>query len=130
MVFASANQDTDTRRRPITTNIDDEDIYSTLKGNLTHLVWEAGSTQVKQAFVTWTSIDLFRPYFDTDVVQVSRRFLFSFIPQKPEYFKKVIPGNELYGPLMLVFTLVILLHFSMKTSGYQLVSVMNSSVHV
>jgi len=85
------------------------------QNNLTKMVWEAGSQQVKQAFSWYGNIDLFRPYFDVDPKQVRNRLFQSLIPRRPS---RIVTQGDLYGPLMLIFTLCALLLFSMKSSGY------------
>uniref|UniRef100_A0A673CL19 Protein YIPF3 n=1 Tax=Sphaeramia orbicularis TaxID=375764 RepID=A0A673CL19_9TELE len=59
-------------------------------------VWQAGKRQASRAFNLYANIDILRPYFDVEPVQ------------------KI--AGELYGPLMLVFTLVAILLHGMKTS--------------
>uniref|UniRef100_A0A8B9HNT7 Protein YIPF3 n=1 Tax=Astyanax mexicanus TaxID=7994 RepID=A0A8B9HNT7_ASTMX len=60
-------------------------------------VWQAGKRQASKAFNLYANIDILRPYFDVEPIQ------------------KV--AGELYGPMMLVFTLVAILLHGMKTSG-------------
>ena len=51
---------------------------------------------------------------------VSFRLLFSFIPQKPSTDRQRVP-RELYGPMMIIFTLIALLLFQMKTAEHKVV---------
>ncbi|KAI2657565.1 Protein YIPF3 [Labeo rohita] len=60
-------------------------------------VWQAGKRQASKAFNLYANIDILRPYFDVEPNQ------------------KV--AGELYGPMMLVFTMVAILLHGMKTSG-------------
>jgi len=90
---------------------------SSIHGHLTQMMWEAGSKQVKDTFNSYGRIDLFRPYFDVDPKQVRNRLIQSLIPRKPS---QMTVSNDMYGPLMLIFTLVALLLYTMKSSGYAL----------
>ncbi|XP_077437524.1 protein YIPF3 isoform X1 [Vanacampus margaritifer] len=79
-------------------------------------VWQAGKRQASRAFNLYANIDILRPYFDVEPVQVRSRLLESLIPVRMISFPQKIAG-ELYGPLMLVLTLVAILLHGMKTSG-------------
>lgn len=79
-------------------------------------VWQAGKRQASRAFNLYANIDILRPYFDVEPVQVRSRLMESMIPVRMINFPQKIAG-ELYGPLMLVFTLVAILLHGMKTSG-------------
>ncbi|XP_028983552.1 protein YIPF3 isoform X1 [Betta splendens] len=79
-------------------------------------VWQAGKRQASRAFNLYANIDILRPYFDVEPVQVRSRLIESLIPARMINFPQKIAG-ELYGPLMLVFTLVAILLHGMKTSG-------------
>ncbi|XP_058019208.1 protein YIPF3 isoform X1 [Ahaetulla prasina] len=89
------------------------------KGQLSRQVadqmWQAGKRQASKAFNLYANIDILRPYFDVEPNQVRNRLLESMIPVKMINFPQKIAG-ELYGPLMLVFTLVAILLHGMKTS--------------
>ncbi|XP_068597424.1 protein YIPF3 [Brachionichthys hirsutus] len=78
-------------------------------------VWQAGKRQASRAFNLYGNIDILRPYFDVEPVQVRTRLIESMIPVRMINFPQKIAG-ELYGPLMLVFTLVAILLQGMKTS--------------
>lgn len=79
-------------------------------------VWQAGKRQASKAFNLYANIDILRPYFDVEPIQVRNRLLESLIPIRTFSIPQKIAG-ELYGPLMLVFTLVAILLHGMKTSG-------------
>ncbi|XP_049591251.1 protein YIPF3 isoform X4 [Syngnathus scovelli] len=78
-------------------------------------VWQAGKRQASRAFNLYANIDILRPYFDVEPIQVRSRLIESMIPVRMINFPQKIAG-ELYGPLMLVFTLVAILLHGMKTS--------------
>lgn len=79
-------------------------------------VWQAGKRQASKAFNLYANIDILRPYFDVEPSQVRSRLMESMIPVRMIAFPQKVAG-ELYGPLMLVFTLVAILLHGMKTSG-------------
>ncbi|KAJ8418320.1 hypothetical protein AAFF_G00140290 [Aldrovandia affinis] len=79
-------------------------------------VWQAGKRQASKAFNLYANIDILRPYFDVEPIQVRNRLIESMIPVRMINFPQKIAG-ELYGPMMLVFTLVAILLHGMKTSG-------------
>ncbi|CAB1343573.1 unnamed protein product, partial [Coregonus sp. 'balchen'] len=79
-------------------------------------VWQAGKRQASKAFNLYANIDILRPYFDVEPMQVRNRLIESMIPVRMINFPQKIAG-ELYGPMMLVFTLVAILLHGMKTSG-------------
>uniref|UniRef100_A0A3Q2ZWZ2 Protein YIPF3 n=1 Tax=Kryptolebias marmoratus TaxID=37003 RepID=A0A3Q2ZWZ2_KRYMA len=79
-------------------------------------VWQAGKRQASKAFNLYANIDILRPYFDVEPSQVRSRLMESMIPVRMINFPQKVAG-ELYGPLMLVFTLVAILLHGMKTSG-------------
>lgn len=91
-----------------------------IKGQLGRQVademWQAGKRQASKAFNLYANIDILRPYFDVEPVQVRNRLLESMIPVRMINFPQKIAG-ELYGPLMLVFTMVAILLHGMKSSG-------------
>ncbi|CAD6190130.1 unnamed protein product [Caenorhabditis auriculariae] len=86
-----------------------------LQAQLGKMVWEAGSKQVQDTFKSYGRIDLFRPYFDVEPAEVRARLIRSFVPKKPS---QMATSPDLYGPTMLVLTMVALLLYNMKSSGY------------
>ncbi|XP_057198635.1 protein YIPF3 isoform X1 [Triplophysa rosa] len=78
-------------------------------------VWQAGKRQASKAFNLYGNIDILRPYFDVEPIQVRSRLIESLIPVRVINFPQKVAG-ELYGPLMLVFTMVAILLHGMKTS--------------
>uniref|UniRef100_A0A8C2DK93 Protein YIPF3 n=1 Tax=Cyprinus carpio TaxID=7962 RepID=A0A8C2DK93_CYPCA len=79
-------------------------------------VWQAGKRQASKAFNLYANIDILRPYFDVEPIQVRNRLIESLIPVRIINFPQKVAG-ELYGPMMLVFTMVAILLHGMKTSG-------------
>lgn len=79
-------------------------------------VWAAGKTQARRFFDLYSNIDVLRPYFDVEPKDVVSRLGQSLIPRKPG--KPQTVAGELYGPVMVVFTLVAVLLFSMKYNDH------------
>lgn len=85
-----------------------------MQAQLGKMMWEAGSKQVQDTFQSYGRIDLFRPYFDVDPAEVRTRLIRSFIPRKPS---QIQVSPDLYGPSMIILTMVALLLYNMKSSG-------------
>ncbi|XP_066921682.1 protein YIPF3-like [Clytia hemisphaerica] len=79
-------------------------------------VWAAGTSHARRFFDLYSNIDNLRPYFDVEPRDVLVRLGKSLVPIKP--VKPQTVEGELYGPIMVVFTLIALLLFSMKHSGH------------
>ncbi|CAH1787354.1 unnamed protein product [Owenia fusiformis] len=91
------------------------DAKQAMAANVGSYVWQTGSQQARKAFSIYGNIDILRPYFDVEPHQVRSRLIHSLIPAYRTTQK--LPG-ELYGPTMVVFTLIALLLFQMKSSGH------------
>jgi len=79
-------------------------------------VWAAGKNHARKFFDLYSNIDVLRPYFDVEPKDVLVRLGQSLVPRKP--VKPQTVAGELYGPMMVVMTLIALLLFSMKHSGH------------
>ncbi|XP_030848858.1 protein YIPF3 isoform X2 [Strongylocentrotus purpuratus] len=88
-----------------------------MKGQMADSVWQASRKQARKAFDIYGNIDILRPYFDVEPKVVVARLLFSFVPRKLTGNPQKVVG-ELYGPLMVVFTLIAILLYGMKDSGH------------
>ncbi|XP_076336025.1 protein YIPF3-like isoform X2 [Tachypleus tridentatus] len=86
--------------------------------NVSNLVFQAGKLHAEKAYSLYANIDVLRPYFDVEPNEVKQRIIHSFIPRYPSFYKTVSIPGELYGPLMLVFTLIALLLYGMKVSEH------------
>ncbi|XP_064476365.1 protein YIPF3-like isoform X2 [Ornithodoros turicata] len=82
------------------------------------LLWQAGKQEAQKAFSIYGNIDILRPYFHVEPQEVRDRIVESFYPRWPSNYKALVIPAELYGPLMLVLTLITLLLYGMKTSGH------------
>ncbi|XP_033102288.1 protein YIPF3-like isoform X2 [Anneissia japonica] len=79
--------------------------------------WKAGKDQARKVFDLYANIDIFRPYFDVEPKVVVRRLIFSLVPKRPSGRPQKVE-TELYGPLMVVFTLIAFLLMEMKSSSH------------
>lgn len=95
-----------------------EDIRQRINQNVTEMVWQAGKQHAAKAWNLYGNIDILRPYFDVQPNEVKSRLLQSLIPQKPTGQRQSVQ-RELYGPTMVIFTLIALLLFQMKSSGHK-----------
>ena len=91
-----------------------EAVATAVAGN----VLKGGAASAQKFYSNYARIDLLRPYFDVEPAEVKQRLLRSFVPNRPGAPLSAI-HSELYGPLMLVLTLVAVLLFDMKHSGHQ-----------
>jgi len=73
-------------------------------------VIESTKQQAKSFTSGWT-FDRLKPYFDVEPKDVIKRLIFSMLPRRSS---ELMEKPELYGPLVLLFTLVLTLHTGMK----------------
>ncbi|KAH9518773.1 Protein yipf3 [Bulinus truncatus] len=98
-------------------NIADE-LKERMKENVTQMVWQAGTQSAKRAWTLYGNIDILRPYFDVEPMEVQKRLLCSLIPMKTTDKRQQVP-KELYGPTMVVLTLIAILLYQMKTAQHK-----------
>eukprot|EP00794_Sanderia_malayensis_P016816 gene16816-18512_t len=79
-------------------------------------VWAAGKQSARKFYDLYANIDFLRPYFDVEPKDVAKRLAQSLVPKRPGK-PQTVPG-ELYGPVMVLFSLIAVLLFSMKASGH------------
>ncbi|XP_013409665.1 protein YIPF3 isoform X2 [Lingula anatina] len=92
-------------------------LYTSMQKNVASFMFERGREQAKRAYSLYANIDFLRPYFDVEPHIVRSRLLNSMLPRKPTDERQSVP-RELYGPTMLVFTMIALLLFQMKTANH------------
>eukprot|EP00042_Codosiga_hollandica_P038914 m.320874 g.320874 ORF g.320874 m.320874 type:complete len:199 (-) comp55511_c0_seq9:324-920(-) len=80
-------------------------------------VLRAGQESAQKLIVSYWNVDWFRPYFDVDPATVRARLIASVWPRR--YGAEDTVGGDLYGPLMLAFTLIAVILFDMKQSDHQ-----------
>ncbi|XP_069132723.1 protein YIPF3-like isoform X2 [Argopecten irradians] len=95
-----------------------DDIRQRLGENVAAMMWQSGKQQASKAWNLYGNIDILRPYFNVEPHEVRSRLMWSFIPQKPTAQKQRV-SRELYGPLMVIFTMIALLLFQMKTADHR-----------
>jgi len=96
-----------------------DDMRQRMGENVTQMVWNAGSQGARKAWSVYGNIDILRPYFDVEPKEVQSRLLNSLIPVKRAEASRYVVPRELYGPTMLVFTLIALLLYQMKTAEHK-----------
>lgn len=79
-------------------------------------IFEVGTSKAKEAFSIYGRIDYLRPYFDVEPRQVQKRLITALIPERITGTKSEVV-SELYGPLMVVLTLIAVMLAGMKNSG-------------
>ncbi|XP_022094205.1 protein YIPF3-like isoform X2 [Acanthaster planci] len=88
-----------------------------VKTQMAETVWQTGKQQARKVFDVYGNIDLLRPYFDVEPKTVVHRLVLSLLPLRPSSTPQKAVG-ELYGPLMIVLTLVAILLMGMKDAGH------------
>lgn len=78
-------------------------------------VFQTGKQRAQQALNIYSHIDYLRPYFDVEPKDVLNRLLYSLVPVDRS---NNILVTELYGPLMILFTLCAILIYQMKLASH------------
>lgn len=94
------------------------DLHQRISSNVTQMMWQAGTQSARKAWSIYGNIDILRPYFNVEPKEVQKRLLYSLIPQKPSSQRQQVP-RELYGPTMIVLTMIALLLYQMKTADHK-----------
>ncbi|BFZ15513.1 hypothetical protein BsWGS_18552 [Bradybaena similaris] len=95
-----------------------EDITQKMGQNVTQMMWQAGTQGARRAWSVYGNIDILRPYFDVEPKEVQKRLLYSLVPLRPSDKRQQV-SKELYGPTMVVLTLIALLLYQMKTAEHK-----------
>jgi len=77
-------------------------------------IYESTKSQAKGFLNIYANIDLIKPYFEVEVNTVLWRLFQSFIPRTTSDL--LTKSADLYGPVMLIFTLISILLLGMKLS--------------
>lgn len=99
--------------QPNETSSNNEDLKADLTKEVASFVWQEGQQRAKKAFSVYANIDILRPYYDVEPQEVRQRLISSLTPVIHGLPSKV--PRELYGPTMMVLTLIALLLFQMKS---------------
>lgn len=102
------------------TNNDDlmGNMQSRISQEVAGQLWQAGKQSTQRFISAYGHIDFLRPYFDVEPKEFRNRLFGSFIPSRPFSSLQDSP-SELYGPLMLTFSLVAVLLYGMKSFGHK-----------
>ncbi|XP_072018010.1 protein YIPF3-like isoform X2 [Amphiura filiformis] len=92
-------------------------LMDAMKSQMADSVWQAGKQQARKAFDLYGNIDVLRPYFDVEPKILVSRLILSLVPRVPRGTPQKAVG-ELYGPVMIVLTLVAILLMGMKDAGH------------
>ncbi|GFN76136.1 protein yipf3 [Plakobranchus ocellatus] len=95
-----------------------EDMRQRVGENVTQMMWQAGAQSARRAWNVYGNIDLLRPYFDVEPKEVQSRLVYSLVPMRPTDTRQEVP-KELYGPTMVVLTLIALLLYQMKSADHR-----------
>lgn len=95
-----------------------DSIHQRLSQTMTEMVWQAGSQSAKKAWNVYGNIDILRPYFNVEPKEVQKHLLNSLIPRKASAEKQEVP-RDLYGPVMVVLTMIALLLYQMKSADHK-----------
>lgn len=91
-------------------------LTSELQSQIAGQMFQMGTSKAKEAFSFYGRIDILRPYFDVEPSQVQKRLITALIPEKLTGSPQIIV-SELYGPLMVVLTLIAVMLAGMKATG-------------
>lgn len=78
-------------------------------------VLNTGREKMQKTLNIYSHIDYLRPYFDVEPKDVLNRLVYSLVP-----FKNNSLTTELYGPLMILFTLCAILIYQMKVANHSI----------
>ena len=109
-----ANVDDDDDDEPSAESDIGEQFKRKMRDNMTDMLWQSGRDKATAALNMYAKIDILRPYFDVEPIQVRNRLLASFVPVLPTAKKQPSIPGDLYGPCMVLFTLIAILLFQMK----------------
>lgn len=94
------------------------DLSGQISQGVATYVWQEGQQRARKAFSLYANIDILRPYFNVEPHEVRKRLFTSLFPrfQLSSDSQEPIP-SELYGPTMLVLTLIAMLLYQMKSQS-------------
>lgn len=110
--------ETNIQQRKVQTNDNETSIpmfNQTMAQTMGAYVLNTGREKMQKTFNIYSHIDYLRPYFDVEPKDVLHRLFYSLIP-----FKNDSLTTELYGPLMILFTLGAILIYQMKVANHSI----------
>lgn len=96
-------------------NDGDDLISQTVASSVGNYMLTTGKQRAQQALNIYSHIDYLRPYFDVEPKDVMNRLGYSLVPIHNNTLK-----TELYGPLMIIFTLCAILIYQMKMANHSI----------
>ena len=122
-LVVSSDDDDDGSIKSATSTDASADMASQLRNkfreDMTDMLWQSGREKATAALNMYAKIDILRPYFDVEPIQVRNRLLASFVPVMPTAKKQASIPGDLYGPCMILFTLIAILLCQMKVSSHR-----------
>ena len=88
----------------------------TMASSVGNYVFTTGKQRAQQALNIYSHIDYLRPYFDVEPKDVLNRLIYSLVPIHPQ--SKLT--TELYGPLMILFSLCAIIIYQMKVASHSI----------
>lgn len=121
MQYTQSNENIDIQQR--NTNVSREDdqknadsqdsfITKTVASSVGNYMMTTGKERAQKALNIYSHIDYLRPYFDVEPKDVMNRLIYSIVPVQHNSL-----STELYGPLMIIFTLCAILIYQMKMAN-------------
>jgi hypothetical protein len=92
-------------------------VHEQIQQEIAGHMWQAGTQSAKRFIDMYGQLDYLRPYFNVEPAVVCSRLVRSFVPNLRLTAPQEAP-NELYGPIMVIFSLVAVLLFGMKMSDH------------
>jgi len=109
------NNDQQQNQGPTNQNGSDSFMTQTVASSVGNYMLTTGKQRAQQALNIYSHIDYLRPYFDVEPKDVLNRLIYSLVPIKHNTLK-----TELYGPLMIIFTLCAILIYQMKIASHKI----------
>lgn len=110
--------ETNIQQRKVQTDNDETSIpmfNQTMAQTMGAYVLNTGREKMQKTFNIYSHIDFLRPYFDVEPKDVLNRLVYSLMPFKNDFLTA-----ELYGPLMILFTLCAILIYQMKVANHSI----------
>lgn len=111
--------ETNIQQRKVQSNNDDQNQTSipmfnqSMAQTVGAYMFNTGREKVQKTLNIYSHVDYLRPYFDVEPKDVLNRLLYSVVPIKNNDLT-----TELYGPLMILFTLCAIIIYQMKTANH------------
>jgi len=111
-----ADSDINKSDAPNSTSIPTSLFNQAVASTVSSYVFTTGKQRAQQALNIYSHIDYLRPYFDVEPKDVLNRLINSLKPIE----KDSVLITELYGPLMILFTLCAIIIYQMKMASHSI----------